>query len=121
MKIVKFLTSSAMATVVDFVLYNVLILSLIPAVANMISASVGMVINFVIQRRWVFTPTRGVRASFVLSLLFSLGGVALGTLLIYMLTTWTFLSNYPVIAKVVAIGIVFFYNYETKKIAFGDR
>jgi len=25
------------------------------------------------------------------------------------------------IAKIVAMGVVFFYNYETKKIAFGDK
>jgi len=59
--------------------------------------------------------------SFFLSVLFSIGGVFLGASIIYMLTKFIFFAEYPLIAKIVAIGVVFFYNFETKKIAFGDK
>lgn len=80
----------------------------------------GMVVNFVLQRRFVFNVTRGLKISFILSLLFSIGGIFLGAGIIYLLTELAFFIAYPLIAKIIAMGVVFFYNYETKKIAFGD-
>ncbi len=121
LKIVKFFTSSLLATAVDFLLYALLISALAPAGAHLLSASVGMLINYVLQLRWVFRPSRGVVTSFLLSLLFSLGGIALGTLIIYALTTWTPLAAFPLPAKIITTGLVFTYNYLTKKIAFGDH
>lgn len=109
------------ATAVDFCLYALLVIHLAPVTAHLISASTGMVVNFVLQRRWVFTPTRGLGASLVYSLGFSLGGIGLGAVIIYGLTAWTMLGQLPLAAKVVTIGFVFIYNYLTKKIAFGDR
>lgn len=120
MKIVKFLSSSVIATLTDFLLYGGLVVFILPAYANIISASTGMVVNFFIQRVWVFSSSRGLCTSFVLSSLFSLGGLALGTFIVFGLTTWTLLSAHPIIAKIISVGFLFVYNYETKKIAFGD-
>jgi len=120
LKIVKFLTSSALATLADFLLYSSLVTLIQPHIANIISTSAGMLINFSIQRRWVFFPTKEIYLSFILSLMFSLGGLALGTFIIFGLTTWTMLSAYPIVAKVFTICILFTYNYETKRLAFGD-
>ena len=69
----------------------------------------------------MFNVTRGIKTSFFLSLLFSIGGIFLGGGIIYLLTKLAFFTTYPLIAKIVAMGVVFFYNYETKKIAFGDK
>jgi len=80
-----------------------------------------MVVNFVLQRNFVFNVTRGMKTSFALSLLFSIGGIFLGGGIIYLLTKFAFFIAYPLLAKLVAMGVVFFYNYETKKIAFGDK
>lgn len=120
MKIAKFLTSSVIATLTDFLLYSSLVDVMMPTSANIISSSVGMIINFSIQRRWVFVPNQKIYISFILSVIFSLGGLVLGIFIIFGLTTWTILSAYPIIAKVITIGILFIYNYKTKKIAFGD-
>lgn len=79
-----------------------------------------MVCNFIFQRKWVFNASRSLATSFFLSLLFSCGGVILGTLLIYIMTNHTGLENSPVVAKIISTGIVFSYNYYTKKVAFGD-
>ena len=121
MKIVKFLSTSVVATGVDFLLYTLLLLILSPVNAHFCSASVGMVVNFTLQRKFVFNVTRGIKTSFLLSLLFSIGGVLLGGGIIYLLTKLAFFADTPIVAKIVAIGVVFFYNYETKKIAFGDQ
>lgn len=80
-----------------------------------------MIVNFLLQKRFVFNLKRGIKTSFVLSVLFSFGGIALGACIIYGLTQFSFFIHNPIVAKCIAIGIVFFYNFETKKIAFGDR
>lgn len=121
MKIVKFFSTSLVATLVDFALYTALLSILMPVTSHFISASSGMVVNFILQRKWVFKATRDVKTSFILSLIFSMGGILLGGLIIFGLTTFVFFIYNPLIAKIIAIGIIFFYNYITKKIAFGDR
>ena len=121
LKIIKFLTTSVVATGVDFLLYSLLLLILSPVISHFCSASVGMVVNFLLQRNFVFNVTRGIKTSFVLSLLFSIGGIFLGGGIIYLLIKLAFFITYPLLAKLVAMGVVFFYNYETKKIAFGDK
>lgn len=121
LKIIKFLTTSVIATGVDFLLYTVLLFVLTPVSAHFCSATTGMIINFVLQRKFVFNVTRGLKTSLLLSVLFSIGGIFLGAGIIYIVTQLAFFAEYPLLAKIVAIGVVFFYNYETKKIAFGDK
>ncbi|MDD3344464.1 MAG: GtrA family protein [Sulfurospirillaceae bacterium] len=121
MKIVKFFTTSLLATGVDFCLYTILLLFATPVISHFISATCGMIVNFILQKKFVFTLNRALKVSFILSLCFSVGGIFLGAGIIYGLTQWSFFLTYPLIAKIVAIGVVFFYNYQTKKIAFGDR
>lgn len=121
LKIIKFLTTSVVATGVDFLLYTGLLFILTPVNAHFCSATVGMVLNFILQRKFVFNVTRGLKTSFLLSLLFSIGGIFLGAGIIYMLTMVSLMATYPLVAKVLAIGVVFFYNFQTKKIAFGDK
>lgn len=121
MRILRFFTTSVIATGIDFLLYIVLIQLLTPAVSNLISASAGLVTNFVLQRNYVFNPSNSLYKSFVLSVFFSLCGLALGTGLIYLMTTYTPLSALPVIAKIITTAIIFFFNYFTKKIAFGHK
>lgn len=120
MKLLKFFTSSSIGTGVDFTIYTVLSTFLFPPVANLISAGAGMVTNYVIQRRFVFEASRSIPVSFILSVLFSLGGIGLGTLFIYILIHIPVMRQQPVLAKIISTAIIFFYNYETKKIAFGD-
>lgn len=110
-----------MATLVDFIAYTLLIYATIPIIAHLISASIGMVVNFILQYRLVFNATREIQTSFMLSLLFSIGGILFGGIIINGLTAFVFFAQHPLYAKIIVIGIVFFYNYATKKIAFGDR
>lgn len=121
LKIIKFLTTSVLATSIDFLFYTGLLFIFTPVVAHFCSATAGMILNFILQSKFVFNVRRGLKSSFLLSLLFSVGGIFLGAGIIYFLMKLTFFAEHPLIAKMIAIGVVFFYNYETKKIAFGDR
>ncbi|NJO02494.1 MAG: GtrA family protein [Bacteroidia bacterium] len=115
----KFATTSSLATLVDYCLYLLLVYLFLPPVAsNLISAFCGMVINFILQRRYVFILQRNVRVAFVLSIAFSLLGIALGTGLIYLLNHLPFFATYQFITKLLVTGLIFFYNFYTKRFAF---
>ncbi|MBE0585395.1 MAG: GtrA family protein [Desulfofustis sp.] len=120
MKIVKFFTSSVIATGVDFLLYLALINVISPTAAHALSAATGMVINFTLQYTFVFTPTNTLKKSIGLSLCFAGLGVLLGTAIIYLLTHHTPLADSPVTAKIITVGLIFFYNYVSRKFSFGD-
>lgn len=116
----RFAATSVVATTVDYFLYLFLVVSLAPVVAQILSSGTGMTINYILQRKFVFSGgARTVRTSFALSLMFSLVGMGLGALLVYGLTRFEFFRDFPAITKAIVIATVFVYNYNTKKIAFG--
>lgn len=121
MKIIKFFTSSVIGTGVDLVSFFLLCYFLYPPAANIISAGAGMLTNFMLQRRFVFETTRSLKASFLLSLFFSIGAILLGSLFIYLLIQIDFFRQQPLFAKLIPTTIIFFYNFETKRIAFEKR
>ncbi len=119
---VKFASSSAIATAVDFALYNILVGQFLPpVVSNVISASVGMLINFFLQKTYVFDVNRKVSEAFLISLFTSIVGIGISTLIIYLLNMITFFQDYQFITKAVATGILFFYNFYMKRFAFEKR
>lgn len=101
-------------------IYAILVRWSAPYLANIISASVGMVANFTMQWLYVFRATRTWYASFIFSMIFSVIGIFIGSSLVYFLTTETLLSSYPMYAKCITVAFVFFYNFFTKKFSFGD-
>lgn len=118
----KFAASSALATIVDYFLYLLLESSVFsPVISNLISASVGMIINFAIQKRYIFTLKRKVATVFLISVLVSLGGVGLSTLFIYLLNKIAFFNEYQFVTKAIVIGIIFNYNFYFKRFAFEKR
>lgn len=118
----KFAASSSLATAVDYGLYLFLVSSYFsPVTSNVISAGSGMLINFVIQKSYVFELNRKLRITFVISLLSSLVGLAMGTGLIYYLNKFSFFSEHQVITKGIAIGLIFFYNFYMKRFAFENK
>jgi putative flippase GtrA len=119
---IKFATTSAVATSVDYVLYLILVSYLFtPTVSNIISASCGMMINFVLQKRFIFSLQRRVSAALALSITFSLIGIGISTFLIYSLNHIAFFAKYQSITKLLATGLIFLYNFYTKRFAFERR
>lgn len=92
-----------------------------PPLANIISAGAGMITNYILQRRFVFVATRSIKSSFFLSMVFSICGIFLASFFIFLLIQLDFFRTQPILAKIVATIVIFFYNYETKKFAFGDK
>ncbi|MCO6493138.1 MAG: GtrA family protein [Phaeodactylibacter sp.] len=115
----KFAMTGAVATTVDYVVYLVLVARFFsPVVSNIISYSCGMVINFLLQKRFVFVLQGSPYRAFGLSLGVSLGGMALSTGIIYGLTRLEFFSEHQYITKLCATGMVFFYNFYLKRYVF---
>ena len=119
---VKFAMSSSVATLVDYVLYQVLVRYLFsPVVSNLVSATVGMVINFFLQKKYIFELKRSVNITFIISLLVSVGGIGISTIIIHFLNKSEMLAGNQYIIKAIATGTVFFYNFYLKRFAFEKR
>ncbi len=118
----KFALSSSFATIVDNVLYNILVGNFFsPIVSNIISYSTGMVINFVLQKRYIFEQKRKTRIALGISVLVSMGGLILSTLFIFLLNKHQFFADNQIITKILVTGIVFFYNFYLKRFAFEKK
>ena len=121
-KKLKFAISSAIATTVDHVLFVVLVhLGLGPGIANLFSQGLGMVVNFLLQKEFIFKLCRPVWQVFLISLCFSLAGLIIGSSIVHMTTQLPLIEHVPYLGKVIATCIVFLYNYFTKRYAFEKR
>ena len=118
----KFALSGLVATLVDYSVYLFLVYSFLnPAISNIISASCGMLINFLLQKKFVFILKRKALTVFQLSVLVSLGGIALSTFIVTCLSDLLFFSKHQYITKLCATFIVFFYNFYLKRYVFEKR
>ena len=118
----KFAMTSAVATTLDYVVYLSLVNRVFsPAISNVISYSCGMVLNFILQKRFVFDLQRSVSKAFALSMLVSLGGMGLSTLIVSGLSTVDFFDTRQYITKIIATGVVFFYNFYLKRYVFEKK
>lgn len=118
----KFALSSSAATIVDYGVYLLLVNRIFsPVVSNIISASCGMIINFILQKKYVFKLERKVSTAFLFSAGVSIGGITLSTLIIYLLNKVSFFQDYQFITKLCATGFVFFYNFYLKRYVFEKR
>ena len=116
---IKFAMSSSVATAIDYGLYILLVYTVLPPVkANIASATVGILVNFFIQKKFVFNLKRKLSTTFILAILVSLGGLALSTLFIFFLVKVPFLDAHQYLTKLIATAMVFFYNFYFKRFAF---
>ena len=63
---------------------------------NIISSLTGMVINFLLQKKYVFELNRKVRTAFILSLAVSFGGIFISTSIIHGLKNFEIFQMYPI-------------------------
>lgn len=116
---IRFASTSSIATAIDYGLYLLLVYSGLPKVgSNLISASCGFLVNFTLQRKFIFVLQRKVGATFLLSMSFSILGIGCSTLFIFLFNKIPFFDHHQYITKLVVIGIMFFYNFYTKQFAF---
>lgn len=118
----KYAMASSVATLVDYSLYLFLFYTILPPVpSNIISYSCSVLVNFTLQRRYIFSLQRKASSVFLLAMLVSAGGLAISSGLIYGLNKIPFFHHYQFITKMVASGLVFFYNFYFKRYAFERR
>jgi len=118
----KFAGSSSFATIIDYSLYQVLVYkNFAPASANLASSGTGMIINFILQKKYVFELNRKISFAFAISLTSSLVGLALSTTMIHNLSKIVFFSENQFITKAIVTGSIFFYNFYMKRFAFEKR
>jgi putative flippase GtrA len=118
-RFLRFLAVGSLGTLLDFSLLTALKLAGLPTLAaNSLSFSAGLVNNFILNRRWTFVDAR--RAPWTTQLLqfglVSLVGLILNNAIVVLLEAslgtltgqpeWGYLP-----AKIIATGLVVFWNY----------
>lgn len=109
------LVVSVLAMVVDVgFLFLLVALGLSPLPAAVIGYLAGGVVQYILCSLWVFpNAPRSVAVGFVAFTLLSLGGLAITGVTIHLLhTTWCLPLT---VAKVVALGLAFNWNFFTRK------
>ena len=122
---VKFASGSVIATLVDWTIYMFLAdVYFTKVVANLISRFVGMLINFWVQKTFVFELKRKAVNAFMLTVVVSIIGLGVGTVVMKLIGDWEIWSSskyYKIFPKVIETGVVFFYNFYFKRYVFEKR
>ncbi|MEM6878203.1 MAG: GtrA family protein [Bacteroidota bacterium] len=119
---IPFFLSGLVATGVNYGLYLLLVDRYLHyQTATIVAYSSSVLLNFVLQRYFVFELRRSVRSAFGLSMLVSLGGLLLDSALIYIFHNWIIFSHQEWIIKGLVTGMVFFYNFYLKRLVFEGR
>lgn len=114
--------TSAIATGVDYGLYLFFVYQFFnPVLSNIFSYSIAVGVNFTLQKWFIFEQKRKTTHAFLWSIAVSVGGLFLSTAIIYGLVQLSFFERYQFVTKLVATGIVFFYNFYFKRFAFEKR
>lgn len=121
---VKFAITSSIATAIDYGIYIFLTTMMLTSesVAHAISYSVGMIINFFLQKRFIFLLQRKLYQAFGLSVIFSLIGWMISQGLFNALIRYTdFFHQNDILAKIIVTFVIFFYNFYTKRFSFEKK
>ncbi len=121
-KVFKFALSGALATAIDYFLYLLLVhFYWSPLYANITSYTASVVVNFAMQKKFVFDLQRSVSKAFALAMLVSLIGMGISTFIVVTLSTWTVFNDRQYLIKLIATGIVFIYNFYFKRYVFEKK
>lgn len=116
---VKFGLSGLLATAINYGLYLLLVNRFFaPVPANLIAYSTAVIVNFLLQKHFVFTAQGKLSVLFLRAMLVSIVGLGIDTGIIYLLNRQPFFADHQAITKLVSTGIVFFYNFYFKRYAF---
>ena len=121
-KKLPFALTGLVATGINYGLYLLLVDRYLPPLpATVLAYSSSVVLNFFLQRYFVFELRRSLRSAFALSMLVSLGGLLLDAAIVFGLHYFPLLGDREWLIKLVATGVVFFYNYYGKRRVFEGR
>jgi putative flippase GtrA len=111
-----------LATGIDYTVFLLLIgLDFDAVKAHYVSASLGMLVNFLVQNQYVFLRERALLTTFLLSMTVSVIGITLGGFLMGWIQQFPFWNAHLYLAKIVVTGLIFFYNFYLKRFVFEKR
>jgi len=116
--IYHFLLLGILSTVIDYIGYiSLLSMGVDYRIAIVLGYSLGLIINFILGRTVVFTHGRKIKYLHheLLSIIsIAIVGAGLNILIVYLLSFVLFTLD-PSLSRVLAIGVVFFWNYMMRK------
>lgn len=119
----KYATTSLVATLIEYGLYSLFIYALLMSKtkAHIASFGIAMIINFFLQRFFVFKLNRPVMKVFAMAMAVSLVGLLLSSLIFSTLIKVSFLEQHHYLAKLITTGLIFFYNFYLKRFSFEKK
>jgi len=119
----KFLVTSGIATALDIGLYCLLYyyVGFSAVVAQSIAFPIAVLLNYLLQRWFIFESHRKQSTIFFMAMAISGFGYLLSLLLVYGLDHVSFFHQHQLLLKFVEKGIFFFYNFYFKRFAFEKR
>lgn len=119
---IPFALTGLVATGINYGVYLLLVdRYLPPGPATLIAYSSSVVLNFFLQRYFVFELRRSLRSAFALSMAVSVIGLGLDWLIVTGLHRFPLFGEEEWLIKGVATGVVFFYNFYAKRRVFEGR
>ncbi len=119
---IPFAMTGLVATGINYGVYLLLVDRVLPpGPATVIAYSSSVLLNFVLQRYFVFELNRSVRSAFALSMLVSAFGLLIDWAIVVGLHKFPLLGEEEWIIKLAATGIVFFYNFYAKRRVFEGK
>ena len=116
---IPFALSGLVATGINYGVYLLLVdRYLPPGPATLIAYSSSVIVNFFLQRYFVFELNRSLRSAFAWSMLVSAGGLLLDWLIVTGLHRFPLVGGAEWAIKLVATFLVFFYNFYLKRYVF---
>ena len=120
--VLPFALTGLVATGINYGLYLLLVNRYLPPLpATLIAYSSSVVLNFFLQRYFVFDLRRSLRSAFALSMAVSAGGLLIDAAIVYGLHFFPPVGDREWLIKGIATGVVFFYNYYGKRRVFEGR
>ena len=117
-QIFKFGIVGGIATIIDWIVYYVLInfVSIDPLIANVFSFSISVIYNYWASVKWVFNinNNKSKKLMFIEFIVFSLIGLLLTEILLFIFIDS--LAYDEMISKIIATIIVMVFNFATRKI-----
>lgn len=115
---VKFLFLGVFSTAIDYVIYSLLVtIDINYVVAIFFGYSAGLLANYYIARKYIFTSGTKLGSShkeFIAVVIIAIVGMLLNMIIVKILS-YSIWDVDPLHSRVVAIGLVFFWNYFIRK------
>ena len=118
----KFFTTSVVATSVEYLLYFIFNwLGFPKRIAQLVSYLLAVILNFILQKQFVFQLNRTLSQAFIGAMAVSFVGMLLNFGIYNFLLGYEYFNTNHYFAKLAATGIVFFYNFYMKRFVFEKK